>query len=172
MPPKRSYSRKRSRKNFVAIPYKFTIALGTLANGIVISIPFQTLGEDLYIISVDAAWSLRNLTAGEGPISVGFAHGDYSVTEIKEALDAEVTDPDDKIAMERSRRQVRVVGSFPGLNTEEVLNHGNKLRQKIGFSIGDGHFLQGWAQNDSGNANLTTGANVLISGHIYGRWQR
>ncbi len=164
--------RSNRRKNFVALPFNTTVVLDTLANGAVIAADLlASLSEDLYVISVDGTWAMLGHTAGEGPIHVGYAHGDLSVTEIGENLTADLSNPDDIIQKERSRRPVRRAGSFPGLSTEEVLNNGVPLRTTIKFTIGDGNSFDIWAQNVSG-ATLTTGCTVRLDGTVYGRWLR
>ena len=163
--------RRRNRTGFVAIPFEDDISLATLAHNTVISSDVMTLGEDLFCISVDALWSKSDGTAGEGPIHVGFAHGDLTVTEIQEALSANLTDPDDIIARERARRPVRKSASFPQIAADEVVASGLPIRTKLRFSLGDGHPLRTWAYNRSG-ATLTTGVNIRVSGTLYGRWQR
>jgi len=161
-----------NRRNFVAIPFETALNLSTLANDDVISVAsMATFGEDIYIISVDCLFSVRGLTALEGPLQFGFSHSDLSDTEIKEALEAELTDPDDIIAKERARRPVRRVGQFSGLNTDDIFNDGRVKRVRIKFSVGDGFTLDAWIKNRSGSA-LTTGANLGVTGTLYGRWQR
>ncbi len=128
-------------------------------------------GEDWYCHSVFANWSMRNHTAGEGPISIGYCHGDLSVTEVLEALTAEQTDPDDIIANERARRPVRKLGNFPGLLSEETFRDGAMVRSGIGFVIGNDHQFECWALNNSA-AVLTTGTILEIDGVMYGRWLR
>ncbi len=167
-------SRKRkSRRGFVAIPYDTSLTLSMLADQSVLK---QTLlganfGEDIFIISVKGSLSLRNMTVGEGPIHVGYSHSDLSVTEISEALTAELTDPDDIIAKERARRPVRKVGSFEVTTADEVFNLGIEVKTPIKFSVGDGHNLDVWVFNRSGGA-LTTGGVLVVHGTIFGRWQR
>ncbi len=164
---------KLNRKNFVAIPFTGQNVLGTLGSETVLAINLfdAVFGEDIFVISVDILSTIRGLTAGEAPIEIGFAHGDLSVGEIAEALDAELTDPDDIIAKERARRPVRRIGIFGGSGTEQVLNDGNPKRVTVKFSVGDGFFLNHWARNHSGSV-LTTGAVVEFQGTLYGRWQR
>lgn len=165
-------AKRKNRKGFVAIPFSIQLALGTLANETVLmSSILSSLAEDLYVISIDVWTAIRALTAGEGPIFCGICHGDYSVTEVKECLEANVVNPDDKIAVEHSRRQVRKYGVFHGLNTEEVLNDGKSQRVKVRFTVGSGQNFSFWAYNNSGAA-LTTGAQVEIMGTIYGKWLR
>ncbi len=112
---KKPHNRKRKRdRNFVAIPYTAQLALSTLGDGTVLaSGTFSAnFGEDIFIVSIDGNWAIAVLTAGEVPIEVGYAHSDLSVSEIKEALEAELTDPDDIIAKEHARRPVRRAGQF------------------------------------------------------------
>ncbi len=164
--------RSKNRRNFVAIPFTENLPLLTLADAtVLVKETVAAFGEDLFIISVDALFTLRDLTTGEIPITVGFSHGDLSPTEVAEALTAELTDPDDIIAKERARRPVRKVASFAGLASSLIINDGNKIRQKIIFSVGDGHTFDFFAFNRSG-ALLTTGAVLQLDGTIYGRWQR
>ncbi len=164
--------RGKNRRGFVAIPFTAQITLSTLASvTAILTTTVAELAEDLFIISIDALWSLRDLTPGEGPIEVGFSHDDLSTSEVQEALNAELVDPDDIITRERARRPVRRVGMFSGLAESEVLNDGRVLRSRIKFMIGDGHTMNVYALNRSG-ATLTTGAIVHINGTIFGRWQR
>ena len=164
-------SRRKNRKDFVAIPFTDNLILSTLANSTVFNKALLTFGEDIFLLSVDATWVLREGTAGEGPITFGFAHGDLTVTEVKEALEAELTDPDDIIQKEKARRPVRRSGTFHGLSTEEAAFQGDIKRSTVKFSVGDGHSLNAWAMNRSGAA-LTGGQIVAVDGVIYGRWQR
>ncbi len=170
---KRRRGRRSRRGKFQAIPFQQALALSTLADDTVLGVALigANLGEDYYALSVDAQWAIRDLTAGEGPILVGFAHDDLSVSEVNEAITAEVTDPDDIIAVERSRRPVRKSGVFPVQNTHEVLNDGKTIRTKLKWSIGNDHNLNCWVRNASG-APLTTGAILEITGTLYGNWQR
>lgn len=168
---RRSYRRKRSR-NFVAIPFNTSVSIASLADDTVVkgNLLGSNFGEDFYVLSVDATW-VRKATSGEGPIQVGLAHGDLTVSEIKENLQAELTDPDDIIAKEHARRPVRTAGGFSGLDANEKLNNGNPIRSKCKFSVGNDHNLAAWAYNVSG-AGLAAGGAIDVFGTIYGRWQR
>lgn len=177
--PLRQYRRKGGRRGrgrrrgFVAIPFHASVGLGTLAdNTVSIEDLFgQPFGEDIFVISVDAYWALHNHTAGQGPIEVGYAHGALTTSQIAQNLDAELTDPDDIIVKEYSRRPVRKAGMFNGLNTEEVLNNGNAIRTTVKISIGDGEDLSFWAKNLA-DTTLTTGTVLNCDGTLFGRWQR
>ncbi len=163
--------RGRKRRPLVAIPFQMQFSLAALADNIVVSdfmLP-SAFTEDFFCVSVYATYNIRGHTAGEGPITVGYAHGDYTVTEIAEANDVTLTGPGLKIEQEHARRLVRKVGSFRGLETNEELNHGDQIRTGFKFTIEDGKKVEIWAQNRSG-ATLTTGTVVEVEGIAYGRW--
>jgi len=162
----------KNRKNFVAIPFSNALALATLTDETVIKNDIiGTLGEGLYIISVDINVVIRDLTAGETPLFFGVAHNDLTVAEILEAINAEVTDFDDIVARERARRPVRKIGAFAGALADPIFNDGRKYRQTVKFMIGEGNTLAFFLKNQSG-ATLTTGAIIEYDGTIFGRWQR
>ena len=175
--PKRSdkpthFPGKRGRsKNFFVSKVNKDIALSTLANGVVVSDTLLDLVQDAWIISADLSWSIRDLTAGEGPIEVGITSSVLSATEIAECLDASPNSQDDRVPLERTLRPVRDVGSFPGLASEEVLNNGNRFRTKIKMVITSARDLRIYARNSSGIANLATGAVVRAHGKVYGNWK-
>lgn len=174
MPTKRTGRRRPSknyRRNFVAIPFFTDLALSTLVDNVLIDAAILTFGEDCFVISADILVSVQGLTAGEGPLVVGLAHGDLTTTEVQEAIDAEVTDPDDIIAKERARRPVRRIGILSGVTSEQFLAQGTAQRITIRISVGDGHTLNVWCVNRSG-ANLAGGAIVTFAGTLWARWQR
>lgn len=163
---------KRNRRNFQAIPFNHTLGPTGTSNEGCDTAAIITFGEDIYVISVDAVISWTDWAGTtELPCDVGFAHGDLSATEIAEAVNAEVTDPDDIIARERARRPVRVAGVLAENAVQGVLNDGEPVRTRLKFSIGDGHSLAFWLINRSGTT-LTGTPLVEITGTIYGRWQR
>ncbi len=162
---------KRRRARMVWIPFTASLSLSTLASAAGITAAILTLGEDFFLLGMKATWSVRGATGTQGPIAVGFAHGDLTAAEIVEWKDASVTDPDDIIAVERSRRPARMVGSFENVSANETLNDGKPITTRMKRSVGDGHAVNLWAINNSGSA-LTTGQIILCDGHLYGRWQR
>ncbi len=161
----------RKRRPLQPIPFQVQFSLGALVNDVVISSDMlpSVFTEDFWCSSVYATWAIRGLTPTEGPISVGLAHNDYTVTEIAEATDVTLTGPGSKIEQERSRRLVRKVGTFRGLESNEILKNGVDIRTGMKFTIEDGKMIEVWAQNRSA-ATLTTGAVVEVEGVAYGRW--
>jgi len=164
---------RRRKSRLVTIPFDGQLAMGAAADQAVVKQDMvTTLGEDLFVISVDVACDINGKTAGEGPINIGMAHDDLSVAEIAEALEADLTDPDDIIAKERARRPVRAFGKFSGGQiVAEVWNEGREQRVPIRWSVGDGHTLSFYGRNNTG-AQMNTGALINFTGRIYGRWQR
>ncbi len=98
-------SRRYTLRKVRTIP-KLTV--GTLATLTVIVAALAPVSTAQYrLISCNHTWSLSGHTAGEGPYTVGYAFGDYSVTEIKEAIEiANSISPSDKIAQEKGNRWV------------------------------------------------------------------
>ena len=162
--------RRGRSKNFFASKVEANLTLSTLADNTVLSATLLDLTQDAFLISADLTWAVRNLTAGQGPIQLGYANSGLTDTEIGEALAASPNSQDDLVAIERTRRPVREAGSFNGLNTEEVLNNGNLLRTKLKFVVTSARDLDIWAKNRSG-APLTTGALINVSGKVYGNWK-
>ncbi len=141
-------------------------ALGTLATDTAITNALTANAVSSYrAVTVKATHAIIGLTAAEGPITVGYAHDDYSVTEIKEALEAAASiDPGDKIAQEQSNRLVRIVGVI----TPEIpqLNDGRPISTKLNWLIGVGHAINMFAYNEF-PASLTTGAVQHLQGDLW-----
>ncbi len=145
------------------------ITLGTLADVTVVTGAVTGAADGQYrAMSHKAVWSLRDFTAGEGPITVGYAHGDYSVTEIKEAIEiANSINLGDLVASrEQSQRLVRVVGVFQGTGEAESLNDGKPIKTRLNWAMPIGKALSVFAYNESGAA-LTTGAEIQATGDLW-----
>ncbi len=168
-------AKHRGRKNdgFVALPFATSQATSTLAdNTILLTNITGTLVDPLYVISLDVETAIRDATAGEGPMTYGVSHGDYSVAEILEATVAGQSilgKAVNMIEQERARRKVRKYGILPILAADEFLDDGRPTRVKCGFTVGSGQTLNIWQKNSSGGA-LTGGAVSEYTGTIYGRW--
>ncbi len=162
--------RRKPSKPLTYIPVSGTIVvLAPLSNIVVVGDILAGMTEDFWVHAAKLSWTMRGHTAGEGPLIVGIAHGDYSVTEIKENLDVDYTDPEDKINRERAGRLVRRVGQFHGLAAEEALADGEEILTKCKFVVGNSRSLDGFVMNRSG-ATLTTGTIIRFAGTVSGRW--
>ena len=171
---RRKGRRGRGNRGFFAKKFNFALGMGTLAD--ITSIVADIGGnfdEDAYIISIDALWQLRNNTVGEGPLEVGFCHGVYTQVEVDEWQEqsSDFSSPHvNPLLQETQRRKIRTAGSFSGNAAEEVLNNGMPIRTKMKFTIADGESIRMWAYNRAGSTR-TTGADVIVSGTVYGRWR-
>ena len=155
------------------INFAATVSLGTLVSGVAVEVvTVDSLEQDFHIVSTDLLCSIRDHTAGEGPLDFGLAQQGYTVTEIVECLDASPLSqygPE----MERSRRKVRVYGRFDGNDTDEEVNDGEPIRKKMFLrAFGHSTFAAAlvWVVNRSG-ATLTTGTVLNIQGTHWGCWQ-
>ncbi len=157
--------RRRWTANMKSVRVDALDALGALVDGVVSTTPLLDVSDEEYrVLSVNGTWTLRDGTVTEGPIVVGIAHGDYSVTEIKECLDAQAAvGRGDKIVNEQSKRLVRIVGAFSGDGTHESLNDGKPIHTRLNWHIPESKTLVTWAWNKSG-ATLTTGAETQLFG--------
>ncbi len=142
------------------------LALATLASDTAIAVGLTGASVNPYRLqSINATWGVRALTAGEGPVTIGIAHSDYSVTEIKECLEATSSiDLGNKVEQERSNRLVRVIGTV--LAQEPMLNDGKPIRTKLNWLISVGFEADMFAYNEFTGA-LTTGAVVHMSGDLW-----
>ncbi len=157
--------RRRWTGNDRMVPWTTNTALLALLDAIVVKgTTVGTSDRSFRLLSYNTMWGLRGQTPGEGPIVVGYAHDDYSVTEIKEALEAEATmTTANKVAGEQANRLVRKVGTFPGADEDEVLNDGKPIRTRLNWAIPLGSNISVFAWNRSG-ATLTTGAVLSCQG--------
>ncbi len=165
--------RRSRRRGFVAIPFSTALLLSTLADNAVLDVSLlsnDNLDEDIYIMSIDGYWALDSGTVGEGPLIVGYAHGDLTEAEVAEALDVSPRSPGDIVANERARRPVRRAGQFAGAAALEVLNDGKAIRTKVRFAVENGKAINLFVSNRSGGT-LTDGTRIRLQGTIYARWQ-
>ncbi len=169
---KHTSRKRRYNPNFVGIRVNNSVALSTLADGAVLKLTLMQVTQEFYAITGHLSYSIRDLAAGEGPLLIGLAHGDYTVTEIKEAIEADQTSQGTKIEQEQTRRKVRDVGFVGGAASAEdaLFDHGRIQKTKMGFHLEDGQNAVAWVQNLTG-ATLTTGAFLEVTGKIYGNWK-
>ncbi len=162
------HGRRSGRRSFPLRPVRSTPAqaLSTLAAVTAVTTGLTGVADGAYrLVSVDMIHSMVGLTAGEGPITVGYAHGDYSVTEIKEWMEATAAiSTGNKIAQEQSGRLIRRVGEFVGTNSS--LNDGMSMKTKLNWLIAIGDVVNLFAYNNSSGA-LTTGAIQNASGTLW-----
>ncbi len=167
----RSTRRRRRSRNFVAIPVNLELGLAALGSKIVKTTGMTALTQQIYAISADLIWSIRDHTQNEGPLLVGLASGALTSTQMKEAIEAIQLSSADRINKEHATRPLRRAGVFTLQNVNEnVLNNGLAIRTRLRFPLADADNVNMFVYNSSG-ATLTTGAVVAAFGKIYANWQ-
>ncbi len=159
-------ARKPRRKfNLRKVPVSPETTLSTLASKIVLVTTLTGNADGAYrVMSVDGSWAWVAATAGEGPLTVGYAHSDYSITEIKEALEAGASiSVGDKVNQEKANRLVRKVGVINALLGE--LNDGAPIKTRLNWLIPIGKSVNMFCYNEGGN--LTTGSSLHMAGDMW-----
>ncbi len=147
------------------------LTLGTLGSGVLISTTFDEAVEERTLVSsVVATYSLDLLTAPQGPILFGLAHGDYTDAEIEEVIEnIQSWTPGDKIAQEKAKRLVRTVGQFVADETSGTIdvkfNNGKPIKTKLNWMLQSDATLRLWAYNLSASALSTTSPVLKCFGH-------
>ncbi len=167
---KRRSKRRWSPGNFINRVVSSLQLLTTASNTLVGGALTNVSDNEYRAISLKMTWALSDFTAGEGPITVGVAHGDYTDAEIEEWFEStQSMTRADKIEQEQGSRLCRQVGTFPGILGNEVLNDGKPITTRMNWAIPSGIALKMWAFN-SGPGTLTTSAEVNATGQLFGRW--
>ncbi len=167
--------RRRADGNFQVVREESEITLGTLAANTAIEATGITLAMDCRWHSADILATLDELTSAEGPVMLGIAPANMTVTELKEALEASPTTKWDYPAVEHAKRPVRLLGQFQqgAAVSGLIFNNGNPKRVRLPISVlvsaGD-KLPQVFAWNRSGAA-LTTGAVVRFQMKHYITWK-
>ncbi len=162
---------RQSMSGYVKGAFEQEVALGTLAAKTLIGAALdQVMTESGRISSVVATWAMNDFTdeVGDGPISVGLAHSDYSDAEIEEQFEQSSNwDLGNKIAREQANRLVRLIGVFSTTGVAlsvDALNDGKPIKTKLNWGLTTGDTVKIWGYNH-GTAALTTGAIVKVRGH-------
>ncbi len=159
--------RRRRRFSLRGVRITPELALSTLASDTALASGLTGNGDAPYrCMSIKQVWTLSGLTAGEGPVTVGFAHSDYTVTEIKECLEAQASvSAGNMVVREQADRKVRVVGVL-GPEANSQLNDGKPISTKLNWLIPVGIEVRMFAFNES-TASLTTGAVLNGVGRMW-----
>ncbi len=161
---------RRRRYRLRGVRITTELALGTLASDVAVVTSLTGNSDAQYrAISVSSTYSMVGITAGDGPITVGLAHSDYTVTEIKENMEsAAAISPGLKIEQERTNRLVRVVGTLrpAGVGLGSFLNDGEPVKTRLNWLLPIGKSVNLFAFNE-GTGALSTGAIVHMSGKIW-----
>ncbi len=158
--------RKRRKMNLRKVKVTPELALLTLASDTALTVGMTGTSPNRYrCVSIISSWSLKNMAITDGPITVGYAHSDYSVSQIKEWMESTASlDQGDKRLQEFANRLCRTVGTLQGTTGE--LNHGEPIKTRLNWLIGIGDLVNMFAFNESTIA-LTTGILVNNTGTMW-----
>lgn len=164
--------RKRRMRRYIKGNIDLNGNLGTLAavTGILL-VPADVVEEQAFISSVKCIYSLAGITQGDnvGPIHVGIAHSDYTLSEIEAWIEQSTGwAQGDKVAQEISSRLIRRIGTFdmPDVVGDSVtLNLGKPITTKLGWGLTTGQNVVFYVYNEGSVALSTTDPNVHITGH-------
>ncbi len=167
---KRGRPKRRWNPNNAVVRITTTKVLSTLASKTILLEALTVVsGNEYRAISLKIAWSLQALTAGEGPVHVGVAHGDYTVTEVDEWMESQSSmSRGNLIEHEKASRKIRLVGTFSG-EANESLNNGRPIRTKLNWAVVGDEVINLFIYN-GGAAPLTTGGVLGAVGSIFLRW--
>ncbi len=149
------------------------LALSTLATETATTFNTGTTDTNVKVTSVVCTYAAQGLDtsagSGQGPLAVGWAHGDYSSNEIEAWFQASGTwQEGDLVVREIRSRLIRTVGTFTvvdaGSDSGQQLNDGKPIKTKLNWFIEDGESLQGFVYN-YGSGNLVTGIEVYFEGY-------
>ncbi len=119
-------------------------------------------------MSMKATWSMENVDILDGPVLVGYAHGDYTVGEIKEAIESGGSIVvGNKIVQEQANRLVRIVGAFTNNGTDNAdvtLNDGKPIKTRLNWLIPIGQTFNLFVYNDGSAAIETAAKFVKVNG--------
>lgn len=162
----------RRKFNLRKVRVASAVAIGALA-------AFDVVGGDLMgastngyrVTSIKAAWNISDLGAAiDDGQEFGIAHGDYSDTEIEEALEAAAAiDIGDQVEQEKANRKVRSLGFFTGAQVADgslSYNEGRPVKTKLNWYIGIGDTIKMWVRNGSDTV-YTTGATLDVIGEMW-----
>ncbi len=154
--------RRYSTQRFRQANFTDTTGLGTLAS-VTAAVAALTNGvsDSCRVTSVKAAFVWDDAADSDGPLIVGFAHSDYSVTQIKEYIEStDALDWGDKAAQEQSSRQVRIAGV---LHAPEFIKLATR-KYKLNWLLAEGDTINQFIFNSG--AALTTGSEMLCMGQV------
>lgn len=166
----------RNNKGFRVIPVREQKTVGAgWSDETVVGLNLMTVLEnESYVIGAKLAVVLRDHTVGEGPMIYGFAHSDWTDSDILVNLTADAVNRDDMAEQAKliglKNGTIRKAGMIVGLETDELVDNGYSkggfTKHKLGMRVGEGYTVRIWWQN-IGGATQTTGNVFDVVGEIY-----
>ncbi len=167
---RRNYGKKSYHRSYRLRRVRITPSLGlsTLATLTALTVAVTPAASSTYrCISIDTVWGSVGVVQTGGPFTVGYAHSDYSVGEIKEAIEASAAiDVGNKVAMEQANRLVRIVGTMAFQSADEqALNDGRPIKTRLNWLMSIGQSVNAFVYNEGTVA--VTGATLKLTGNMW-----
>ncbi len=170
----RKPNKRRRNFNLRMVRVQNKIAAGALDTLKVAIGDLTDVATDPYrLVTLKASYSWVDVAAIiDDGFDFGVAHGDYTAAEIEECLDFQSSiDRGDKIALEKSNRLVRQIGSIrspanPSATGSMVFADGRQVKTRLNWYMATGDKLKGWIRNSSG-VIWTTGSSLNAAGQIW-----
>ena len=150
--PRKKYARRKKR----AIPRIIdaeVLPSGLGAGTVISSLLAGTVVSRSQCAYVKASYTWDDVAANnQGPIEFGWAHSDYSDTEIEQALEAIGNwDEGNLVLQEQSKRKVKRVGLIgeTGTDVSVIFRDGIEAYTRLGWILSPGDTLRLWVRNVS-----------------------
>ncbi len=163
---------RRSMSTYIKGPIDLKIDGGTLAAGTAILGATQTVTETTLITSVVATYGFSGFTGGDniGPVSVGVAHSDYTLSEVEAFLEqTSGWQQGNLVSREIAARKIRRIGMFvveaASAGEAAVLNDGRPIKTKLNWLVMTGQGLNFYIYNHGTAAFATTDPQMEVDGH-------
>ncbi len=163
--------RRRRMGRYLRGNIDINLSVSTLAGATGLLAATQVTDEKTLVSSVKCIYSLADVTpiVNNGPLQVGVAHSDYSLTEIEAWIEQTSSwTQGDKVAREISSRFIRSIGTWDvgeAASQAVVLNDGKPITTKLNWVLTTGQGLNFWVYNEGSAAYATTNPNAHIVGH-------
>ncbi len=168
---------RKSRRKFNLRKAKIaaSMAIGALASlDVIAAAGTSPTTNTLRVMSVDCAYAISDLGAQiDDGFQFGWAHSDYTATEIEECLEATASmGVGNKVEQEKANRLVREIGLMSpqglvasgggGFNFAD----GRRVKTRLNWLLAIGDTLNLWVRNASGVV-YTTGASLIANGDVW-----
>ncbi len=149
----------------------FVLPAALVAGGVVAGSITDAVTSPLRIVSARLTYNMSDVPqVSDDGHEFGLAHGDYTAAEVKECLDASGgINKNDKIAMERTNRLVRTIGTMAGQQSVDggrSYNQGEPEKTKLNWYVGVGETLAIWIRNSS-DTTWASGSNLNVLGTLW-----
>lgn len=142
--------------------------LGTLGAALALIVATKVVTTNFRLIKAEGWLHWQDATTEEGPLMIGIARGNLTVTQIKEALDSDVLSP---ASTEANEQAMRPIFLFDEMLKADVAStkHSAYVSKTIRWTFTENVGFQLFCFNINTGA-LTTGSSIRGRMKYYGVW--